>query len=52
MFRGPSVIIIIIISDLLCPYQIPDDDDRDGPRNVGSIHTPDAADSTRRLHGI
>jgi len=32
-------------------FLIPDDDDdRDGPRNVGSIQTPDAADSPRRLH--
>jgi hypothetical protein len=31
-------------------YQIPDDDDRDGPRNVGFIQTHDAADSPRRLH--
>jgi len=37
-------------------HQIPDDDDddddddRDGPRNVGSIHTPVAAHSPRRLH--
>jgi hypothetical protein len=33
---------------LIC--QIPDDDDRDGPRNVGFIQTPNAADSRRRLH--
>jgi hypothetical protein len=26
------------------------DDDRDGPRNVGSVQTPNAADSPRRLH--
>jgi hypothetical protein len=29
-----------------------DDDDRDGLRNVGSIETPDAADSPRRFHRI
>jgi len=29
-----------------------DDDDRDGPRNIGSLQTPDAADSPRRLHRI
>jgi len=28
------------------------DDDRDGPRNVGLIQTPDPADSPRRLHRI
>jgi hypothetical protein len=27
-----------------------DDDDPDGLRNVGSVRTPDAADSLRRLH--
>jgi hypothetical protein len=30
-------------------YQ-PDDDDRDGHRNVGIQHTPNAADSPRRLY--
>jgi len=29
-----------------------DDGDRDGLRNVGSIWTPDAADSLRILHQI
>jgi hypothetical protein len=36
-------------------HQIPyddDDDDRDGPRNVGSMQTPDAADSSIRFHKI
>jgi hypothetical protein len=28
----------------------PDDDDLDGNRNVGTIRTPNAADSPRRLH--
>jgi hypothetical protein len=28
----------------------PDDDDRDGHRNVGKIRTRNAADSPRRLH--
>jgi hypothetical protein len=28
----------------------PDDDDRDGHRNVGIQHTPNAADSPRRLY--
>jgi hypothetical protein len=31
---------------------VPDDDDRDGPRNVGSMQTPDKADSLRRLNRI
>jgi hypothetical protein len=31
-------------------YQLPDYEDRDGPRNVVFIPTPDAADSLRRLH--
>jgi hypothetical protein len=30
----------------------PDDDDRDGHRNVGTIRTPNAADSPRILHQI
>jgi len=38
-FRGPSQSSSEIPDD--------DDDDRDGPRNVGSIQTPDAADSPR-----
>jgi hypothetical protein len=29
---------------------IPDDDNRDGPRNVGSMQSPDMADSPRILH--
>jgi hypothetical protein len=29
-----------------------DDDDPDGSRNVGSVQTHDAADSSRRLHKI
>jgi hypothetical protein len=29
-----------------------DNDDQDGPRNVGFIQTPDAADSQRKLHLI
>jgi hypothetical protein len=33
-------------------HLIPDDDDRDGPRNVGSIRTPDAVDSPKRLNRI
>jgi hypothetical protein len=33
-------------------YHIPEDDDRDGLRNVGSIQTPDTADSTIRLYQI
>jgi hypothetical protein len=28
------------------------DDDCDGHRNVGTIHTPNAADSLRRLHQV
>jgi hypothetical protein len=32
--------------------QIPDDGDRDGPRNVGFIQTPAAADSPRRLRWL
>jgi len=31
-------------------HQIPYDDDWDGPWNVGSIQTPDMADSPRRFH--
>jgi hypothetical protein len=36
------------------PRQTPDDDDddRDDPRTVGSVDTPDAADSPRRFHRI
>jgi len=34
----------------MCPSDPDDDDDRDDLRNVGSIRTPDAADSPRRLH--
>jgi len=30
----------------------PDDDDRDGHRNVGTIGTPNAADSPRRQHQV
>jgi hypothetical protein len=30
----------------------PDNDDRDGHRNVGTLHTTNAADSPRRLHQI
>jgi hypothetical protein len=43
------------IYEALCAqltYQIPDYGDRDGPRNVGFIQTPDVADSPRRLHRI
>jgi hypothetical protein len=29
-----------------------DDNDQDGPQNVGSIQTPDMADSPRSLHWI
>jgi hypothetical protein len=29
---------------------IPDDEDRDGPRNVGFLYTSDAADCPRRLY--
>jgi len=33
------------------PRQIPDDDDdRDGPRNVGSVQTTEAAASPKRFH--
>jgi hypothetical protein len=31
-------------------YNIPEDGDRDGPRNIGFIRIPDPADSLRRLH--
>jgi hypothetical protein len=31
-------------------YHIPDDEDRDRPRNVGLFYTPDAADFPRRLY--
>jgi hypothetical protein len=30
----------------------PDDDDRDGHRNVGILRTPNATDSPRRLHQV
>jgi hypothetical protein len=30
-------------------YHIPDDEDRDGPRNVGFFQTSDAADTPRRF---
>jgi hypothetical protein len=44
------------ISLVKCLYetdvQIPEDDDRDGPRNVGFVQTPDMADSPKRLHRI
>jgi hypothetical protein len=32
--------------------RFPKDDDRDGSRNVGSIQTPNTADSPRRFHRI
>jgi hypothetical protein len=32
------------------PYIYPDDDDRDGHRNVGIQRTPNAADSPRRFY--
>jgi hypothetical protein len=35
-----------------CPYIYPDDDDRDGHRNVGIQRTPNAADSPRRLYHV
>jgi len=42
--------VIQILSDEVI---IPDDnDDRDGPRNVGSIQTSVMTDSPRRLHRI
>jgi hypothetical protein len=31
---------------------IPDDYDRDGPQNTGSLQTPDTANSPRRFHKI
>jgi len=31
---------------------MPDDGDRDGPRNVGFIQTLDAADNPRGIHWI
>jgi hypothetical protein len=34
----------------VCLYQIPDDDDLDGPQNVSFIQMPDMADSLRRFH--
>jgi len=43
-------------SGVRCLYEtdvsktIPDDDDGDGPRNVGFIQITDAADSPRKLH--
>jgi hypothetical protein len=37
-------------SELDVVFSGPDDDDRDGHRNVGTIRTPNAADSPRRLH--
>jgi hypothetical protein len=50
------------ISRVRCPYETDvsriilvtnlRDLTSDGPRNVGFIQTPDAADSPRRLHGI
>jgi hypothetical protein len=54
------IILVIIIRDLICQLcQIPDDDDdddddddRDGSRNVGSIQTPNASDSPRRINRI
>jgi hypothetical protein len=43
-----SISVIIILH--LTSY--PDDDDRDGHRNVGILRTPNAADSPRRLYEI
>jgi len=34
------------------PHHIPDDDDRNGPRNIGSVQKHDAAGSPRRFHRI
>jgi hypothetical protein len=33
-------------------FSIGDDDDRDGHRNVGILHTPNVADSPRRLYQV
>jgi hypothetical protein len=54
-FRGPSPYIpryIYETPESPTTDQIPDDGDRDGPRNVGSIQTPDMADSPRWFHRI
>jgi hypothetical protein len=37
-------------SELDVVFSDPDDDDRDGHRNVGILRTPNATDSQRRLH--
>jgi hypothetical protein len=34
----------------LVSYHIPDDEDQDGPRNIGFFYTSDAADCPRRLY--
>jgi hypothetical protein len=34
------------------PRSYPDDDDRDGHRNVGILRTPNTADSPRRIYQI
>jgi len=37
---------------MMTSSQILDDDDRDSPRNVGFMQTPDMADSVRKLYRI
>jgi len=52
-----ELIIVFIIARFSATLSIrvtadPDDDDRDGHRNVGTIRTPNAADSPRRLDQV
>jgi hypothetical protein len=48
---------LVAVPNLVVPSKLihtsdPDDDDRNGCRNVGSIRTPNVADSPRRLYQI
>jgi len=37
-------------NEVFLDYQPCHDDNQDGPRNIGSIQTPDMADSPKGLH--
>jgi hypothetical protein len=41
-----------VFNEIFSGYQIPSDDNQDGPWNIGSIQSPDLADSLRRFHQI
>jgi len=49
-FEAFTAVMIQVVFWIVIPCSY--DDDRNGLRNVGSVSTPDAADSPRRLHQI